>query len=86
MSSWRPKDWVNPYRGKFGDIPIVDEETCRTDRDIYFEAGADAMLEALKSKAEIELNRRVELIINGNPDVELPEFKGALNIIDEITK
>lgn len=67
---WRPEGWENPYISNWKDIPIVDEETTRTDRDLYFEAGADAMLEALKKEA-------TALIVPGDRKVHLKEEDGC---------
>lgn len=46
MKKWRPKDWKNPndeYHNAF-DIPTVQDAEWEA-----YEAGADAMLEALKN-------------------------------------
>jgi len=41
MSDWRPEGWKNPYMGKVGG-----------DLGNVYQAGADAMLEAIKQTGE----------------------------------
>lgn len=50
MNTWRPEGWKNPYfrSGDFGDGQISWNEQPEFST---FEAGADAMLEALKKEA-----------------------------------
>ena len=40
--NWRPKDWSNPY------MPKASSQI-KTEHQVIFEAGADAMLEAIIS-------------------------------------
>ncbi len=48
--SWRPKDWENPHDDFGADLGKMG-------RQIAYEAGADAILKALrKEKAEIPLS------------------------------
>ena len=56
---WRPDGWKNPY---------VDEYDSQPHRAIVYEAGADAMLEALKKQHRVKyLNYEIP-----NPDFPFP--------------
>ena len=61
---WRPKDWENPHRkvgSGFGDD--VTWDMCEGREHKAYEAGADAILKALrKEKAEIPLSELPKFI------------------------
>ena len=50
--SWRSKDWKNPYRDMFGKGELTLKEDYETNQHYAYEAGADAMLEALLVRAK----------------------------------
>ncbi len=50
---WRPKDWKNPHIGNC--CPEGGCETCEIDA---YEAGADAMLEALRKQGGHTINEQ----------------------------
>ena len=58
---WRPEGWDNPceeYKKYFGDI----EPSCVQEHEYYsYEAGADAMLDALKKQFDSEHLKAYEL-------------------------
>ena len=53
---WRPKDWTNPYPAYPNSQPY--------DHDRIYEAGADAMLDALRGVHSLEgFERMTEVIL-----------------------
>ena len=52
MDKWRPRDWENPYQEELDVIP-TQRGRARVGEDlVVYEAGGDAMLEALKDMGE----------------------------------
>ena len=49
--TWRPEGWKNPYMPKtrYEEIQVTHKGWPKTDAVMTFEAGADAMLEALRN-------------------------------------
>ena len=54
MANWRPEDWQNPHLYYGSPHTMIDVESNKN--RLAFEAGADAMLEALKKQG---INHRV---------------------------
>lgn len=73
--NWRPDNWENPYESE--DVWIRVGKLAgqalgiRYDSDV-FEAGADAMLEALKREA---LVRKIKIPWSGHPENDLSDFE-----------
>ena len=74
-NSWRPKDWDNPYY-KSGDFGRGKQSWNEQPEFSTFEAGADAMLEALDSLCVI----RVYKTASGGDTIEikLPLSSGGI--------
>lgn len=49
-ASWRPSNWKNPHKDYWGKEMTLKEDY-ETNQHFSYEAGADAMLEALKKDA-----------------------------------
>ena len=76
MKNWRPKEgWKNPYkRGRYIAVQHPDKhigETFENEEKEFqiYEAGADAMLEALKAKGTLMTPEQMKLI---TPNREYP--------------
>jgi len=79
--SWRPEGWENPFtEDKHNDFESVDDS---------YEAGADAMLEALKGDGlNVDISAGVRVYIGGKPNLlyrtkGTPTGKGKLVFIPD---
>ena len=63
--SYRPEGWENPYKDWFGMKETTLREEAETLEHFAYEAGADAMLEALRKRGT-KLDGRPLAIPRGN--------------------
>jgi len=77
---WRPKEWGNPNEEYHNvcDVPTVQDAEYEA-----YEAGADAMLEALKKDKHIMTPAQMELLL---PDRKYPPRNGYLVFIPDEEK
>lgn len=82
MKNWRPKEgWLNPY-SLDNSYDTLDEFTDAGLHDIY-EAGADAMLEALKAQGKFILADKVQLNDQSGNEIMFIDGEGWVVFIEE---
>lgn len=69
LMSFRPEGWQNPHRDRWKELDHVMtlEEDYETNQHFSFEAGADAMLEALREKGNADLLRFIYAVVKVRP-------------------
>ena len=85
MSEWRPEGWEDPYEGMECKLvhtgPLEDRPWCLCNVRLVYEAGADAMLAALRkvgTTGEFYFNKIGEIKCSGayaNDDTPLSLFR-----------
>ena len=67
--SLRPEGWQNPYRDSWGKLAheMTLQEDYETTQHFSYEAGADAMLEALREKGNADLLGFIYAVVKVRP-------------------